>query len=133
MLIPLLAIMLVSRVAPVIPINSVQVTVTAYTSSVQETDSDPWTAAWGNKLRPGDRVVAVSRDLERLGLVNGTVVYVEGLGFFTVKDRMHWRKKRWIDIWFETDRRKALRFGKKKLTVYWISTVREEPCFCGTN
>ena len=104
-------------------IQSKVVTATAYTSSVNETDNDPWTAAWNNKLKPGDKIIAVSRDLERLGLGNGILVYVQGLGFFTVKDRMNKRKRGCIDIWFETDKKAALNFGKRKLRIYWVKDL----------
>ena len=108
-----------------VPLNSANVMVTAYTSSVSETDFSPWVAAWNNRLHHGDRVIAVSRDLEKLGLGNGSVVYVEGLGLYTVRDRMNKRKRRSIDIWFETNKRAAIKFGKKRLRVYWISGLKK--------
>ena len=39
------------------------VTATAYTSHVNQTDSTPNIAAWGDRLKPGMKVIAVSRDM----------------------------------------------------------------------
>ncbi|WP_444929696.1 3D domain-containing protein [Microbulbifer sp. SSSA002] len=91
---------------------------TAYNSVPGQTDSDPWVAAWNNRLRPGDKIIAVSRDLERHGLTNGAKVKIEGLpGTYTVRDRMNKRFRNRIDVWMEKDIRKARAWGKKKLKI----------------
>jgi 3D (Asp-Asp-Asp) domain-containing protein len=91
---------------------------TAYNSVPGQTDKDPWIAAWNNRLRPGQKVIAVSRDLEKHGLTNGAKVKIEGLpGTYTVRDRMNKRFKNRIDVWMERDVKKARRWGKKKLKV----------------
>lgn len=91
---------------------------TAYNSVPGQTDSDPWVAAWNNRLRPGDKVIAVSRDLEKHGLTNGAKVKIEGLpGTYTVRDRMNKRFRNRIDVWMEKDIRKARAWGKKKLKI----------------
>ena len=77
-----------------------EVTATAYTSSVAETDSTPNISAWGDRLRPGMRVLAVSRDLLAMGLTHGTLVTVEGFEKeFIVLDKMNKRWKKKIDIY----------------------------------
>lgn len=98
--------------------KSLQVTATAYNSVKAQTNDDPWTAAWNNPLKRGDKVIAVSRDLEKKGLTNGAKVKIEGLpGTYTVRDRMNKRFTNRIDVWMETDIKKARNFGKKKLKV----------------
>ncbi|SDJ69961.1 3D domain-containing protein [Microbulbifer yueqingensis] len=91
---------------------------TAYNSVPGQTDDDPWVAAWNNRLRPGQKVIAVSRDLEKHGLTNGAKVKIEGLpGTYTVRDRMNKRFKNRIDVWMEKDIKKARSWGKKKLKI----------------
>ncbi|MBB5212855.1 3D domain-containing protein [Microbulbifer hydrolyticus] len=100
--------------------KSMTVTATAYNSVEGQTDDDPWTAAWNNRLRPGDKIIAVSRDLEKHGLTNGAKVRIEGLpGTYTVRDRMNKRYKNRIDVWMEEDIKKARKWGKKKLKIIW--------------
>ena len=97
-----------------------QVTATAYTSSVRETDSTPTITAWGNKLKPGMRVLAVSRDLLAMGLTQGTLVSVEGFDDdFIVLDKMNKRWKKKIDIYMGFDRDAALQWGKRKVNICW--------------
>lgn len=100
--------------------KSKTVDATAYNSVPGQTDSDPWVAAWNNRLRPGDKVIAVSRDLEKHGLTNGAKVKIEGLpGTYTVRDRMNKRFKNRIDVWMEKDIKKARKWGKKELKIVW--------------
>lgn len=100
--------------------KSMTVDATAYNSVPGQTDDDPWVAAWNNRLRPGEKVIAVSRDLEKHGLTNGAKVKIEGLpGTYTVRDRMNKRFKNRIDVWMEKDIKKARNWGKKKLKIIW--------------
>ena len=100
--------------------KSMEVTATAYTSSVRETDSTPFLAAWGNTLKPGMKSIAVSRDLLELGLTNNTKVRIEGLeGDYLVLDKMNKRWEKKIDIYMGTDVKKAREWGKRKVTIYW--------------
>lgn len=100
--------------------RQLQVTATAYTSSVRETDSTPTITAWGNKLKPGMRVLAVSRDLLAMGLTEGTLVTVEGFkDDFIVLDKMNKRWKKKIDIYMGNDRHAALQWGKRKVNICW--------------
>ena len=101
--------------------KTLAVTATAYTSHLGQTDSTPNIAAWGDRLRPGMKAIAVSRDLlVRYKLKHGTSVKIRGLsGRYIVLDKMNkrWRKK--IDIYMGMNKRKALRWGKKKVVIEW--------------
>ena len=101
--------------------HKLRVTATAYTSHRGQTDSTPFIAAWNNKLRSGMKIIAVSRDLlTRYGLRNGTRVKIGGLrGFYTVRDKMNKRFKKRIDIYMGTNRRRALRWGRRSVTISW--------------
>jgi 3D (Asp-Asp-Asp) domain-containing protein len=99
------------------------VSVTAYNSVPEQTDDDPWVAAWGDKLEEGMKIIAVSRDLESIGLTRGKVIQVERLGKFKVLDRMHERKTNQIDIYMGLDVNKAVRFGVKTLKISWGSNL----------
>ena len=95
-------------------------TATAFTSSRSETDSTPNITAWGDRLKPGMKCIAVSRDLIKLGLKHNTKVKIEGLdGEYIVLDKMNKRWKKKIDIYMGKDRKKALEWGKKKVTIQW--------------
>jgi len=97
-----------------------KVTATAYCSSTKQTDETPFLAAWGNRLDPNIPSIAVSRDLFDCGLTNGKKVHIDGFeGEFIVLDVMHKRWKNKIDIYMGTDRKKALKFGRRKVTIRW--------------
>ncbi len=106
-------------------LTPLDVTATAYTSSPAETDSTPHITASGHHLSPGDRVIAVSRDLEARGLTFGSLIFIPSLGWYTVEDRMHRRWRRRIDIWMES-RRQARIFGKKHLRIYVLRAATTE-------
>lgn len=99
------------------------VTATAYTSRVEETDSTPFTAAWGDRLdqlEPGIKAVAVSPDLLDMGLTRHSKLYIEGLpGEYHVMDVMSSRWTKRIDLYYGLDLRKALDWGRKKVRIYW--------------
>lgn len=101
--------------------KKLRVTATAYTSHAGQTDSTPFLAAWNNRLRPGMKIIAVSRDmLTRYGMRNGTKVRIAGLpGYYRVRDKMNKRYKRRIDIYMGLDRRRALRWGRRSVMIYW--------------
>lgn len=104
--------------------KTLKVLATAYHADPAQTDDTPTICAWGDEVRP--RTIAVSRDLERLGLTRGKIVFVEGLGRFTVLDRMHERKRRQIDIFME-NHREAREFGVQRLTIRWQESRTEQP------
>jgi LysM repeat protein len=98
-----------------------RVTATAYSSHKSQTDKTPFLAAWNNRLRPGMKIIAVSRDmLTRYGMRNGTKVRISGLpGYYQVRDKMNKRYKKRIDIYMGLDRRRALRWGRRSVVIYW--------------
>jgi len=96
------------------------VTATAYNSLIHQTDGDPDVAAWGDRLEPGMRAIAVSRDLLKLGLKRGTRVRIDGLpGEFVVLDKMARRFKRRIDIYMGVNEDHALEWGRKNVRIFW--------------
>jgi len=101
--------------------HRLRVTATAYSSHKGQTDSTPFLAAWNNRLRPGMKIIAVSRDLlSRYGLRNGTRIKISGLsGYYRVRDKMNKRYKKRIDIYMGVNRRKALRWGRRSVVIYW--------------
>ena len=102
--------------------KEVTVTAYAYNSTKAQTDGRPEETASGHDLEPGMRAIAVSRDLEELGLTFGTKVHIEGLaGTWTVLDRMHPRNRRAIDIYMGVDVAAARRWGKRTVTVRWTA------------
>ena len=101
--------------------KSLRVIATAYTSHPEETDDTPFLAAWNNRLVPGMKVIAVSRDLLSVyGMKNGTKVRISGLpGIYHVRDKMNKRFKKRIDIYMGMDRQKALRWGRRSVQIFW--------------
>jgi 3D (Asp-Asp-Asp) domain-containing protein len=101
--------------------NRLRVTATAYTSHAAQTDSTPNIAAWGDRLHPGMKAIAVSRDLLKVyGLRHGQMVRIKGLdGEYAVLDKMNkrWRKK--IDIYMGMNKRKAFKWGRRKVEIMW--------------
>ncbi|RNL69257.1 hypothetical protein ED312_22275 [Sinomicrobium pectinilyticum] len=98
---------------------TLEVTAMAYNSVKSQTGTGgPAVTAWGDKLEPGMKSIAVSRDLIKMGLDHNTEVKIEGLdGVYIVKDKMNrrWRKK--IDIYMGQDVKAARRWGKRKVTI----------------
>ena len=100
--------------------QSLQVTATAYNSLPGQTHGDPSVAAWGDRLEPGMRAIAVSRDLIALGLDRGTRVRIEGLpGEYVVLDKMARRWTRKIDVYMGEDVAAARAWGKRSVQIHW--------------
>ena len=96
------------------------VTATAYNAVPEQTDGHPEIGAWGDRLRPGMRAIAVSPDLLALGLVRNSRVRIEGLrGEYRVLDKMPRRWRRRIDIFMGVDRRAARTWGKRSVRIEW--------------
>ena len=93
----------------------------AYNSVYWQTKkNNPSVAAWGDTLKPGMKVIAVSRDLIDSGLTHNTKVFIKELNdTFLVKDKMNRRWTKKIDLYMGKDIQKAREFGKKKLTIQW--------------
>jgi len=97
-----------------------KVTSTAYNSLPDQTQGDPTITAWGDKLVPGMKVIAVSRDLIPMGLTHGVKVRIGGLsGTYTVMDKLHKRWTRRIDIYMGNDVKAAKEWGKREVTIRW--------------
>ena len=96
---------------------------TAYNALPQQTDSTPDICAWGDKVQPG--IIAISRDLEQIGLTRGKEVHIEGIGKRVVMDRMHYRKKNQIDLYMERYE-DAVQFGVQQLTISWTEELHTE-------
>ena len=101
--------------------HRMRVIATAYTSHRNQTDSTPFLAAWNNRIRPGMKIIAVSPDMIRkYGLTNGVRVKIGGLpGTYVVRDKMNPRLHNHIDIYMGTNRRRALRWGRRRVVLYW--------------
>jgi len=101
--------------------RKIRVIATAYTSHVNQTDSTPFLAAWNNRIRPGMKIIAVSTDLiKKYGLKNGVKVKISGLpGYYVVRDKMNPRLRNHIDIYMGVNKKKALKWGRRRVTLYW--------------
>lgn len=101
-------------------VKTIDVNATGYNSYVDQTSDTPFVGAWGDKLEPGMKSIAVSRDLLKIGLTRGTKVKIEGLeGQYTVLDKMNRRWHRKIDIYFGLDLEAARDWGKRKVEISW--------------
>ena len=85
--------------------------VTAYSSSPEETDGDPWTTASGKPVREG--IVACSGKYPF-----GTKFLIEG-EVYECLDRLAPRYDHRIDIW-KSSKLEALEYGKKELQVQLV-------------
>lgn len=100
--------------------HSMIVTVTAYNSTPDQTSGDPNEGAWGDRLEPGMRVVAVSPDLVRMGLRHGTHIAIAGFKKeFVVMDKTSSALRRRVDIYMGLDVKRALEFGRQRLRIWW--------------
>ncbi|MGB1581626.1 MAG: 3D domain-containing protein [Nevskiales bacterium] len=102
--------------------HKLELVATAYNSVEAQTDSTPDIAAWGDKLKPGMKAIAVSRDLLDMGLTRGSRVWISGLGNdlegeYVVLDKMNKRWKKRIDVYMGEDVKAALRFGKREVVL----------------
>lgn len=100
----------------------VKVTATAYNSLPGQTEGNPSVGAWGHRLKPGVKAIAVSRDLLSMGLEPGSEVTIDGLpGRYKVLDKMHSRWSKKIDIYMGVDRDAALKWGKRPVVIRFNS------------
>lgn len=86
-------------------VKKINLWITAYSSSPDETDDDPFITASGSLTRDGVAATNI--------LPFGTKIQIPSLfgnKIFTIEDRMHQRKTNFIDIWMES-KEKALQFG----------------------
>jgi len=88
-------------------VRTINVVVTAYSSTPEQTDDTPFITASGSRVREG--IVAANF------LPMGTKIKlpdIYGDKIFVVEDRMHPRKKYMVDIWFASFQ-EAKEFGAK--------------------
>ncbi|SDB35681.1 3D (Asp-Asp-Asp) domain-containing protein [Flavobacteriaceae bacterium MAR_2010_188] len=98
--------------------QGINVRATAYNSVSWQTEGNPNITAYGDTLKPGMKCIAVSRDLIRMGLTHNTPVKIEGFeGVYLVKDKLHSRKRRQIDIYMGTDVKAAKNWGRKNVCI----------------
>ena len=108
--------------------QSLRVTATAYNSTQAQTDSRPNKAAWGDRIEPGMKVLAVSPDLVRKGLKKGVRVRIDELeGEWIVLDRTPSRLRNHIDIYMGEDVQKARKWGRRKVTIRWTPEQPKTP------
>ncbi|MEA3295922.1 MAG: hypothetical protein U9Q27_02170 [Patescibacteria group bacterium] len=85
------------------------VIITAYSSTVWQTDSTPFITASGNYVKDG----IIANNLLPFG-TKVRIPEIYGDKIFVVEDRMHWKKSDYhIDIWFDTYNG-AKKFGAQK-------------------
>lgn len=94
--------------------------VTAYSSTVDQTDSTPFITASGQRVRDG--LIAANF------LPFGSKVKIPkffGDKVFVVQDRMHKRKTNNVDIWMPT-KQQAINFGRNKAEIVVIETPKSQ-------
>ncbi len=102
--------------------KTMEVTATAYNSVESQTKKgDPTTTAWGDKLEPGMKAIAVSRDLlAEEGIEHGAEVSIKGLpGKYKVLDKMNRRWTKKIDIYMGENVALAREWGRQKVEISW--------------
>lgn len=93
-------------------------TVTAYSSTPDQTDSTPFHTAIGSYVRPG----IVAANWLPIGTMIRFVDY-DPDRWYVVEDRMHPRFSDRTDIWMET-RPDAQKFGKRRLVMEIVTPTR---------
>lgn len=93
------------------PRKTMVMTVTAYSSEPEQTDSTPFTTAFGTQVRDG---IVATNCLPKGSLVRFPEVF--GDKEFVVEDRMNARYYYRMDIWM-ADTQDAIQFGVKSLKV----------------
>ena len=113
--------------APEYEWKTMEVIATAYNSLAYQTDSNPHITAFGDSLIPGRNYIAVSNDLRRLGLDHDTPVKIEGFdSVYLVKDKMHPRWRKHIDIYMGTDVNAARKWGRQKVQIEYRVPIETE-------
>jgi len=100
--------------------HQLDVKASAYNSVAAQTNANPTLTAWGDRLKPGMKAIAVSRDLIAQGLTHNTLVEIEGLpGQYRVLDKMNKRWTRKIDIYMGQDIQAARDWGVREVEIRW--------------
>lgn len=99
------------------------VTITTYNAVMSQCDRSPLITADGTKIdhrkvKSGEqRIVAISRDL-LYAIPLGSVIYIEGHGYYEVRDTMNSRFKHRIDILQHSSKKN---FKKDKIKIKLVS------------
>ncbi|MEK7167531.1 MAG: hypothetical protein AAB791_00850 [Patescibacteria group bacterium] len=93
------------------PRKKIRVAITAYSSTVDQCDGDPFTTANGKRVKDG----IVAGNFLRFG-TKIKIPELYGDKIFSVEDRMNPRYDKRIDIWMET-REEAKKFGVKYVEI----------------
>ena len=97
--------------------HSLMVTATAYNSTKSQTDGEPFTGAWGDRLDqlpPGQRAIAVSPDLLTQGIHRHQHLHVHGFkGDWVVLDKTPARWHNRIDLYMGEDVKAAHEYGRR--------------------
>jgi 3D (Asp-Asp-Asp) domain-containing protein len=96
-------------------VYEIEVWVTAYSSTPEETDETPFITASGKKVSYG----IVAANFFDFG-TKIKIPEIFGDKIFVVEDRMHQRKKNFIDIWMPT-KEEAQKFGIVKTKIQVLS------------
>ncbi|WP_157983123.1 3D domain-containing protein [Psychroflexus aestuariivivens] len=109
-------------------LQTMTVTATAYNSVESQTKKgNIGLAAWGDTLVPGEKSIAVSRDLIKMGLGHNAEVKINGLeGTYIVKDKMNKRWEKKIDIYMGLDEEASKEWGKKKVKIKFDTIKRSD-------
>lgn len=100
--------------------RTLTVIATAYNSTRAQTDARPNRGAWGDRIEPGMKVIAVSPDLVKKGLRRGIKVRIDGVeGEWVVLDRTPSRLRNHIDLYMGVDVTAARQWGRKKVVIRW--------------
>ncbi|MBS0000929.1 MAG: 3D domain-containing protein [Cyclobacteriaceae bacterium] len=99
--------------------TTIWVDATAYNATEEQTKKgNVGVGAWGDHIKEGMNVIAVSNDLIEMGLTYKTEVRIEGFRkVYTVMDKMHPRWTRKIDIFMGQDREAAILWGKRRVKI----------------
>ncbi|MCD4705626.1 3D domain-containing protein [bacterium] len=95
------------------------VTVTAYSSTVDQCDSTPFITANGTRVHDG----IIAANFLRFGTKVRFPKY-SGNKIYTVEDRMHQRFSNRADIWMIT-RKQAINFGAQRLKIEILEEIVE--------
>ncbi|WP_339700537.1 hypothetical protein [uncultured Marixanthomonas sp.] len=111
--------------------TTMTVTATAYNSVEHQTKrGNPSLAAWGDILEPGERAIAVSRDLIKMGLDHNEEIEIDGLpGTYIVKDKMNKRWNKKVDIYMGLDEDAAREWGKQQIEIRFNKRDRPDDKF----
>jgi hypothetical protein len=100
--------------------ETASVDVGAFATPLREPGAEPWRGSWGDELRPGMKVLAVSPDLVARGLGRGTRVRIEGLPpSYRVRHELGAGTHERVEIFMGTDAEAARRWHERRAQIWW--------------